>query len=249
APPMISGFFGVGEAIACDPGSWTGATSFTFKMWKDVDRDGGRDVNEAPLIGAVDPSTGRYLAKLTSADMIPPGGAAVPWPPQIGCSVTAHGPGGYFARSAAPFVPSKPPVVAPPQVTEPPVGPPATTPVADTTRPTLMKGSTVCTKTACRVAIIAYDPDHGALGVKRLDMQLFITRTTRTRIRSGKSRGKIRTTTRTIKKTLRPVRSGDEWRVSIKGFRKGDRPKLKIRAYDAAGNLGTLTAHMKLRTK
>lgn len=247
AGPSISGVFGTGEAITCDPGEWTGSSSFTFKMWRDINRDGGRSENESYIVGSVDPS-GRYRAQLTPADVTPPASLGVQWPPQIGCTVVGRGTGGYFARNATPYVPPvKPVVVQPPP--PPPTTAPPTTPPADTVRPTLNTSSAVCSATACRVAVIILDPGNGAAGVTSVETTLVIARTVRTRIKKGKNKGKIRSTTKTITKRATAVRAGDEWIVKVKGLRKGDRPKLKLRAADAAGNVGTLTVGMKLRKR
>ena len=247
--PSISGAFAVGEAITCDPGTWTGATSFTYKMWKDVNRDGGRSEGEGYFTGTVD-SAGRFQAKLSSVDIIPPATQGVQWPPQIGCTVTAHGPGGYFSRSAAPFVPSKPAAQLPqPPATTPPATTPPNTTAADTLRPMLSKSSSVCSVTVCRVEVIIVDPGKGAVGVKKVDATLVITRTVRKRIKRGKDKGKIRTSTQTIKQTVKAVRKDDVWTFRVTKLKKGDRPKLKLSAHDAAGNIGTLTVTMKPRKK
>lgn len=253
AGPVLSGLFGVGESITCDPGEWSGASSFEFKVWKDIDRDGGRSENESYLNGTVDAS-GRYRVKLSSADVAQPGLQSVQWPPQIGCSVVAHGAGGYFARDATPFVPQRPnppvtPIPSNPQPQNPGTQPAPTTPAADHTRPILSKSSAVCSATACRVAVVILDPGVGAEGVKHVVATLVITRTVRTRVKKGKDKGKIKSSTKTIKKTVPTVRSGDQWIAKIKGFKKGDRPKLKLSATDTAGNVGTLTVGMKLRKK
>lgn len=256
AGPTLSGAFGVGESIACDPGQWSGASSFDFKVWKDIDRNGGRSENESYLNGTVDPA-GRYMVKLTSADVAQPGVQSVQWPPQIGCSVVARGEGGYFARDAVPFVPQRAAATPPgtPQPTSPvaqsPVQPTTTTKPApvDQARPVLSKSSAVCSATACRVAVVILDPGAGAIGVKHVTATLVITRTVRSRVKKGKDKGKLRSSTKTIKKKVTAVRSGDQWITKVKGFKKGDRPKLKLSATDAAGNTGTLTVGMKLRKK
>lgn len=252
--PSLSGTFGVGDSITCDPGQWSGASNFEFKVWKDTDRNGGRSDNESYLNGTVDPS-GRYLVKLTSADVAQPGVQSVQWPPQIGCSVVARGEGGYFARDAAPFVPQRSAVTP---TTPSPSTPVAQTPVPPTTpkpapidqaRPVLSKSSAVCSATACRVAVVILDPGAGAGGVKHVTATLVITRTVRTRVKQGRDKGKLKSSTKTIKKNVTAVRAGDQWIAKVKGFKKGDRPKLKLSATDAAGNTGTLTVGMKLRKK
>lgn len=249
--PVLSGKFGVGEAVTCDPGAWSGATGYEFKVWKDIDRNGGRSDNESYLNGTID-SSGRFVAKFTAADMIQPATVGVQWPPQIGCTVTARGPGGYFTRSAAPFVPER---ATPSNQQQPPTPPKTDTtptptpPVADTARPVLSKSSAVCSASACRVAVIILDPGVGAEGVKTVTATLVIARTVRTRVKSGKDKGKIRSSTKTIKKRVTATRSGDQWIVKVKGLKKGDRPKLKLQAADDAGNVGTLTVGMKLRRK
>ncbi len=249
--PTISGVFGAGETITCDPGEWSGASTFTYKLWRDINRDGGRSDNESYIAGTVDAS-GRYQALLTPTDLTPPASQGLQWPPQLGCTVVGRGPGGYFARNATPYVPPAkvvqtppppPPTTTPPPVVEPP------RPPADVLRPTLNTSSAVCSATACRVSVIILDPGKGALGVKSVDATLVITRTVRKRIKSGKHKGKIKSTTRTTKKHAKAVRSGDEWIIKVKGFKKGDRPKLKLRAFDAANNVGTLTVGMKLRKR
>ncbi len=247
AGPSLSGVFGSGESITCDPGEWTGASSFTFKMWRDINRDGGRSENESYIVGSIDQS-GRYRAPLTPADLTPPASIGVQWPPQIGCTVVGRGAGGYFSRNATPYVPPVKPVAQPDPPTTPIVTEP-TTPPADTLRPTLNTSSAVCSATACRVAVIILDPGNGAAGVKSVETTLVIARTLRTRIKTGKNKGKIRSTTKTVTKRVPAVRSGDEWIVKVKGLKKGDRPKLKLRASDAAGNVGTLTVGMKLRKR
>ena len=41
--PTITGTYGQGGSISCDAGTWTGATSYEFSIWKD-DGDGLRNV-------------------------------------------------------------------------------------------------------------------------------------------------------------------------------------------------------------
>lgn len=246
--PSISGYLGVGEPVSCDAGAWTGATSFSFTLWRDVNGDGGRGLGENAIPGGVVTSDGHYQAKLTTSDVttLAPQGT---WIPKIGCTVTGRGPGGYFTRETTHALPK-----APTPGGGEPTAPPATTPLPttpgpDVERPTLNKSSVVCSTTGCRVAVIILDPGKGALGVKRVEVTLVITRVTRKRITSGKDKGRIRTTTKTYKKNVGATRSGDQWIVRLKRLRATDRHKLKVRATDAAGNVGTLTVGVKLRKK
>lgn len=250
AGPTISGRLGVGQTISCSPGQWSGATSFGFTLWRDSNGDGARDGSFA----TTSLSSDSIQTKLSEADVriLTPtvdSTGRVLVTPQIGCTVTGRGPGGYFSVSATPFAPERTSLQTPSQ-TPPPQTPP-TTPAApaDTARPVLSKSSAVCSATACRVAVIVLDPGVGADGVKNVTATLVIARTVRTRVKKGKDKGKIRSSTKTIKKTVAAKRSGDQWVVKVKGFRKGDRPKLKLTATDAAGNAGTLTVGMKLRKR
>lgn len=248
--PAISGSLAVGQTITCSAGQWDGATSFGFTLWRDVNGDGSRGLNDNTFSG-VALADDSVQTKLTDADVrtLSPTTDASGRPvvtPKIGCTVVGRGPGGYFSQETV--YEARKPIVERRPDDKVIVPTPPTTP-ADTVRPVLSKSSAVCSATACRVAVIILDPGAGANGVKHVTATLVIARTVRTRVKKGKDKGKIKTSTKTIKKTVTAVRSGDQWIAKIKGFKKGDRPKLKLTATDAAGNVGTLTVGMKLRKR
>lgn len=244
--PSVSGYLGAGETVSCDPGQWSGATNFAFTLWRDINGDGGRGLNENAIPGGAMTPEGRYQAKLTAADVttLSPQSGRVP---KVGCTVVGRGPGGYFARATT-YVPPKPPAIDD-TVPTPPTTPPTSPPAADTIRPMLSKSAAVCSKTACRVVVIILDPGHGAVGVKAVDATLVTTRVTRKRVKSGKDKGKLRTVTKTYRKAVKAVRDGDEWIVKVKRLRRTDRHKLKLKAHDASGNVGTLTVGLALRRR
>ncbi len=254
--PSITGFLGVGQPISCTAGQWTGATSFTYTLWRDSNGDGGRSSGETTFSNVSTTADGRFQTHLTESDVraltpVRDATGAVVRSPKVLCTVVGRGPGGYFSFDAAPYVPpaAPPETLTPGGTTPPPTTPPPTTPAADTVRPTLFKSSAVCSATACRVAVIVLDPGKGALGVKSVQMTLVTTRVIRTRVKSGKDKGKLRTSKKTYKKVVKAVRSGDEWVVRLKALRRTDSHKLKVRATDASGNVGTLTIGMKLRKR
>lgn len=252
AGPTVDGLLGIGQTITCGPGPWNGATSYSFTLWRDSNGSGARDgVVDDPTFTAATSSDTMAQVKLSDADVrgltptVNASGQTVVTP-RIGCTVVARGPGGYFAKETTFQPPRAPnPNPGPPQ----PAPQPTTPAPADSTRPMLSKSSAVCSASACRVAVIILDPGVGAEGVTHVAATLVITRTVRTRVKKGKDKGKIKSSTKTIKKNVTAVRSGDQWVVKVKGFKKGDRPKLKLSASDKAGNVGTLTVGMKLRKR
>lgn len=239
--PVITGGYGPGSQITCHPGSWQHATSFTFVMWRDLDGNRLRSgSNETLLTGSDDglyDVTSTDIAGRTSGD-------------QIGCIVTARGPGGYATAQASSqlnLAVQQPPAPPPPPSggTPPTIAPttPAPTPV-DKLAPRLIKDFVVCGVSSCKVSIFATDTGLAASGVRRLAASLVVTRRVKCRKVKGK-RSCTKTTTRSVK-----LRRNDEiYSATIKKLRRNDKHKLRVRAYDEAGNVSTLTLTLKVRVK
>ncbi|MDO9356007.1 MAG: trypsin-like serine protease [Solirubrobacteraceae bacterium] len=249
--PVATGTFALGESVVCQPGGWTGASSYAYTMWRDTNGDGSRGATDRLLTN----NSARPEYKVTTADVTALKEADLAKGVSIGCTVKARGDGGYA------LVTGPPSAIVAPRATTPggPVGPtpvpPAPTPApgptpptADTKAPQLTKQAAVCSKTSCRVSIIALDPGTGAQGVKKMSAKLTIKRKATCRVKSGKNKGKLRSCTKTITKTIRLTRSNDQWIAKLTGLRKADKHSLKFTGADAAGNRAALTVALKLRT-
>jgi hypothetical protein len=243
--PSITGQYRVGDTITCNPGTWSGAQSFDFTMWRDKAVDGLRAGDTETILPNTQ-STGTYTVTandiaLLSADERTHAAAG------IGCSVSAHGIGGYAAAAAPP---TKVPVTKPDPVipdTAVPTTPAATTPPAtplDKSGPFLTKRSAICSASTCRVAVIAIDRGVGASGLRAVTASVTIKRRSTCRVK-----GKTKACTKTIKQTAKVSRSADQYIVRLSKLRKGDQIKVRFRGVDAAGNGTVLSIPLKLRTR
>lgn len=244
ALPLISGQYQLGTPITCAAGGWSDATTYSFQLWKDVNRDGKRwnytssgkqqQSGEVPIAHAAGAHT------VTASDLVSP------YP--IGCTVTARGPGGYATFTAPTF--NDLTVIIPPADTGGPA-PPQTPPPGDPTdrsRPVIAKNSVACAKSRCRVSVIALDRGTNASGIKSVTGKLTIRRKATCKIKSGNNKGKRKACTVTKRKTYKAKRSGDVWKTTISGLRTTDRTVLKFAALDKAGNSSTsLRVTLKLR--
>lgn len=250
--PSISGFYQQNGAITCSAGSWTGATSFTFKMWKDTDNDGERD-NSAehwedsmiePLVQFEAGATAATY-KVTSSDL------AAKTRPSIGCQVIARGAGGYAGATTPPMSDTSVHDV-PVSVGQTPTTPtpaPTPTPVADTIAPVISKSSTVCASASCRIALVVLDRGSATTtaGIQSVTFTLYLHRRTTCAVKSAAKRGTRRPCTKTVKKAVRAKQSVDQYVLQLTKLRRADRPKLRAVAVDHAGNRSVLSIALPLR--
>lgn len=252
AGPSVTGFYQQNGTITCNAGEWTGATSFTFKMWKDADNDGERDNSadyweDSTIEPYVQFEAGATSAtyKVTSSDL------AAKSRPSIGCQVIARGPGGY-AGATTPVMADTSIHDVPQSVAQTPTTPtptPTAAPVADTAAPIISKSSTVCASASCRVALVVID--RGSVtttaGIGSVTFTLYLRRKTTCAVKSGTRRGTRRPCTKTVKKAVRAKRSIDQYVLQLTKLRRADRPKLRAVAVDQAGNRSTLSIALPLR--
>jgi hypothetical protein len=243
------GTFAIGQTITCQPGGLVGAANYVYTMYRDTNRDGSKGKTE-PVFAINRESytvTVTDVANLTSVDLAK--GVS------IGCSARARGEGGYgdFSGPVTVIPVSRP--TAPsgdlpaPEAPAPPATPaPTPAPAVDKKAPQLSKRAAVCSTTSCRVSIIALDPGVGAQGVKSMSAKLTIKRRSTCRVKSGKNKGKMRACTKTITKSVKLSRTGDQWIAKLTGLRKKDKLSLKFTGTDRAGNRAALTIAPKLRT-
>lgn len=252
--PTVSGALAIGSTVTCNPGAWTGAASFTYVMWRDRSADGQRSgAGETPLPASTK-ATGQYT--VTQADLagVSPGeltnGSA------IGCTVIARGPGGYASHTApvnrlavaepAPIVPGASP---PPPATPTPTPTPTPTTPIDRVAPLVTKQAAVCSFTSCRVSVIALDRGPVVSGIATVKMVLTIARRSRCRVATGPKKGTLRACVKTIKRTLSPKRTADQYVVNVTGLRKTDKGSLRVKAVDRRGNIAQLVVSLKLRPR
>lgn len=253
----IAGSYGAGQTVSCRPGSWVGAGRYEYALWLDKVADGQRSTLAKDGERTLTAQAGDY--RVTSADLAAVTQGELGEGVSIGCSITARGPGGYAIAtgSAKVKVASRapdPPIQAPtpPSATPAPgVVPPQPTPVpaVDTAAPLLAKQAAVCSYTSCRVSIVVLDRGAGATGIGGVTATVTIARKSTCRAKTGRYKGKLRPCTKTVKQTARAVRSADQWVVKLTKLRKGDRPKVRFRAVDRAGNSAVLALPLKLRTR
>lgn len=235
----IVGGYGPGGAITCQSGNWQHATSFEYLMWRDLDGNRLRaGTGETLLAGSTD---GVY--EVTSTDV-----AGRTIGDQIGCTVIARGPGGYATSQAASLlnltIPQAPlpPGTSPPAPTTP--APTTPTPSVDTLAPRMIKDFVVCGISSCKVSIFATDTGLAATGVRRVAASLVITRPVKCKKGSRK-----RKCTKTIARSLKLRQRDEIYSATVKKLRRGDTQKLRVRAFDHAGNASTMTLRLKLRLK
>lgn len=251
--PAVSGFYQPNGSITCNAGQWTGATSYSFTMWKDADNDGERD-NSAlhwedttiePLV-QIEAGATSASYKVTASDI------AAKTRPSIGCQVIARGPGGY-AGATTPVMTDTSVHEVPVSVAQTPATPmptPAPAPVADTASPIISKSSTVCATASCRVALVVIDRGSVSTtaGIESVTFTLYLKRKTTCAVKSGARRGTRRSCVKTVKKAVRAKRSMDQYVIQLTKLRRADRPKLRTVAVDRAGNRSILSIALPLRT-
>lgn len=253
--PTVSGVYEAGNTVTCQPGNWVGADpgSFTFTMWRDKTADGQRSGVGETSLPATTKTTGQYtvtstdVATVSSAELANSG-------PSIGCTVTARGSGGYATRTAPvtrlavvkppQYIPDSPAPAAPTPTLPPP--PPQ---AVDRSAPLVTKQAAVCAVSTCRVSVIAIDRGTVATGIASVKVVLTIARRSKCRIKSGARKGQLRACVKTIKSTLRPKRSADQWIVNVKGLRKTDKASLRFKGTDKAGNSAQIIVPLKLRPR
>lgn len=232
--PTITGSYSAGT-ITCRPGSWQNATSFEYVMWRDANGDRARAGEEETLLSGS--AAGSY--QVTSSDVA---GRSVGQ--QIGCLVTARGPGGYTTAQATSLVD----LTIPPPGTNPgPAPTPSPTPPAqvDRLRPRLLKDFAVCTTTSCRVSVFAADTGLGASGMRAVTAKLLVRRTVRCKAPVKRGKRCFKTTSRTV--TLK--RKGELRSVTLRKLRRSDTNTLEVRAVDRAGNRAVLSIKLRLRSR
>ncbi|MDQ8045229.1 MAG: serine protease, partial [Solirubrobacteraceae bacterium] len=237
--PTITGGYAANGSITCNAGTWKGATSFSYMMWKDTNRDGRANTSE-PLLPSATRATGTYAV----------GNNDLATPSPIGCLVTARGEGGYATAYAATFtnltvskpdqggttVPAPTPTPAPGGTTPP------TTPVAVDDRPTLTKHAAVCSATSCRISVIVVD--RGVHPLRTVVAKLTIKRTTTCTVR-----GKKKACVKTIRTKVALRRSGSQWIAVLSKLHKGDKLSIVYSATDTDGNAASVTVPLKLRAR
>ncbi len=250
--PTVSGFYQQNGLITCNAGQWTGATSFTFKMWKDADNDGERD-NSAehwedstvePLVPfEATPTTAAY--RVTASDL------AAKTRPSIGCQVIARGPGGY-AGANTPVMPDTSVRDVPVTVAQTPTVPtptPTPAPTLDTTPPVISKSSTVCASASCRIALVVIDRGTGTstAGLQSVTFTLYLHRRTTCAVKSKAGTTIRRRCTKTVKQVVRARKAADQYVIQLARLRRADRPKLRAIAIDHSGNRSILSIALPLR--
>lgn len=233
AGPSISGGYTLGGTITCDPGTWVGAPTLNVSMWKDANRNGRSDVNEAPL------SIADGVYNVTGNDL------AAPSP--IGCAVTARGTGGYATAYATPFTnltvtrqttPLATPAAGPVAT---PAPTPAPTPLVNA-KPIVTKQAAVCGASSCRVSVIVIG--RGTSPLKTVIAKLSVSRKV-----SCKVNRKKRTCTKTTRRKVGLKRTSDQWVAVLKKLRKGTKLSITFTGTNAAGNAASIKIPLKLRTK
>lgn len=225
APPTLSGGPYVGDTLTCSHGTWPGSpTAYAYKF---VAGATGSDV--------LQPYSASPTYTLTSSDLNR----------VVGCVVRATGTATGIARSntVGPVVPA-PGTAAPPAPTgSPPAqADPLPAPV-DTSPPRSSVISRTCTRTVCRVVVLAEDPGFSG-GLSGLEARSV------TRYRASCVRKHRRTTCpRTRRATPRAVSlGGSAYRISLSKLPQGSSTTLSIIAIDAAGNRQTVPTTVTLKT-
>lgn len=231
--PTITGSYAAGGAITCNPGTWHNAGSFEYVMWRDVDDNKVRSGANETLIG--NSSTGRY--DVTAADV-----AGRTRGEPIGCIVTARGPGGYATAQASSLLDLN--------IPQPPQSPPPTTPepapAIDDIKPTVVRDFVICGVSSCKISVFATDTGQIASGLRKISASLVITRPIK--CKRGTKKGKK--CTKTVTKTVRLKADDELYSATIKKLRRSDVNKVRVRAYDRAGNSsGLLTLKLKLKKR
>jgi secreted trypsin-like serine protease len=255
AGPSITGSYQAGGEITCNAGTWTGATSFSFKLWKDNDGDGEQDnastywwtdATTEPTLTGIMTSATTASYKVTSSDLIATRRAS------IGCQVVARGPGGYFAAATPVMsdtsVHSVPASVATtPAVSTTPA--PTVASVADTTPPLISKGSSVCSVKTCRVALFVVDRGSATTtaGLQTVTFQLYLHRASSCATKTAARKAGRRSCVKTVVKVVRAKQSADQYVLQLGRLKRAERPKLRAVASDNAGNTSILSMALPLR--
>ena len=232
------------RSISCDAGTWTGATSYEFSIWKD-DGDGLRNVNTEPQITTTVSADGRTATHaLTNTEIAAnTKGKTVAY----GCRVTARGPGGYAAFSAAAAAfDAQVSLTPPPGATNPVVATPTPTPApVDNVKPVISKSSLVCSSRSCRVALVVLDKGNGIVtsGLSTVTFQLYAHRRTTCVVK-----GHRKACVKTVVKTVRAKRSADQYILQLGKLKTAEKPKLRVTATDKAGNRRVWSLSLKPRT-
>lgn len=244
--PAITGRYSPGGKITCEAGSWLGASSWTFKMWRDTTPDGERASTEPYLPVSSSPTSASY--SVTATDLSTGSNTRT----HIGCEVTGTGPGGYFKALAPPMTDTALYDV-PASVGQTPATPtPTPTPlsVPDTTAPLISKNSAVCSKNACRVAVVVVD--RGSLtttaGVRSVTFTLLRRKAVRCSRSKTSGRAARKTCIKTVKQVVRAKRAMDQYVVQLRKLKPSDKPRLQAIAIDRAGNRSAVTLRLTLRT-
>lgn len=237
--PVLAGKYQPGGAISCSAGTWTGADRFDFVLWRDKDGNRVRDPKTEPLVNSTPSADGTSAAyAVQTADL------AAPF--RVGCSVTAHGPGGYAAYSAPTFtdlsVSTQGPVGVTPST---PTPTPTPVPVADAVAPMISKGSSVCSSKSCRVTVVVVDRGSATTiaGVGTVTFSLY------RHVRGTCTvKGKRKACTKTKVQVVRAKHADDQYVLQLSKLKKSEQPKLRAVAVDKAGNKSVLSVALKLRT-
>lgn len=251
--PSVTGLYQQNGLITCNAGSWTGATSFTFKMWKDADNDGERDNSAEHWQDTMIEPLVQFEAGATSATYrVSSTDLAAKTRPSIGCQVIARGPGGY-AGATTPVMTDTSVHAVPVSVAQPPTAPaptPTPTPAVDTVSPVISKSSTVCATASCRIALVVIDRGGAATtaGIESVTFTLYLRRKTTCAVKSATGRTTRKPCTKVVRKAVRAKHSMDQYVLQLTKLRRADRPKLRAVAVDRAGNRSVLSIALPLRT-
>lgn len=231
--PYITGSYKAGGAVTCHAGDWTGATSYTIRMWKRSNTNPAIGHGSEPYVSTVAADDSASYS-VTTTDLSTQ--------MAMGCTVVGRGPGGYFASDALPYLP---PVEQTPEDGGG-VAPPAPTPTKDTTAPAVMKTSAVCGARACRVVLIVLDRATGETlaGLKNVTFTLWDRKRT-----TCKVNGKKRSCVKSIRRKVRARRSNDQYIIKLTKLDLPLKPKLRAIARDKAGNRAVYTLTLRPRSR
>jgi secreted trypsin-like serine protease len=210
ARPALAGTARVGSRVACSPGTWTGARSYSYRYLANG------------LLISTDP-TGVTLSAGTA-------GAA------LSCEVTAHNLAGDAVATSDPVTVAGPDLPAPGPVAPGPVpaddqrgGPPSH---PETVPPVLTLKSARCSHTTCVAYLLVTDPAPSS-GVVRAEGTVVNRYRTWCKSKKGK---RTRCTKTETKPLTSVVAAAGLYRLTTPRLRSGGRRTLTLTAVDNAGN-------------